>query len=207
MLVCQNPRERKASRHILLFSLAVVVAIVLGWISLPPRIIPPPDPAAPVTVYVMNQDFHSRLILPNQEDEFVQYAYGDWQYFALYEQNIRTALAALFLPTQGALGRRSYSNLQTLEQETAERYNGALLRFNVASARVSQLLESLNARIERNIDTAIINQRNRMTFVQDDQDYTLLHNSNHELARWLEALDCEVEGFVMWSGFRVEQPS
>lgn len=207
MLVCQNLRERKASRHILLFSLAVVVAIVLGWISLPPRIIPPPDPAAPVTVYVMNQDFHSRLILPNQDDEFIQYAYGDWQYFALYEQNVRTALAALVLPTQGALGRRGYSNIQTLEQETTELYNGSLLRFTAANTRVIQLLESLNARFEQNIDTAIVNQRNRMTFVQDEQDYTLLHNSNHELARWLEALDCEVEGFVMWSGFRVEQPS
>ncbi|PSB67177.1 DUF2459 domain-containing protein [filamentous cyanobacterium CCP1] len=191
----------------LLFSLAVGAAIVLGWVSLPPKIIPPRDPAAPVTVYVMNQDFHSRLILPNQEDEFVQYAYGDWQYFALYEQNVRTALAALFVPTQGALGRRGYRDLQMLEQETDELYNGSLLSFEVASGRASQLFESLNVRFEQNIDTAIVNQRNRMTFVQDDQDYTLLHNSNHELVRWLEALDCEVEGFVMWSGFRVEQPS
>jgi hypothetical protein len=195
-----------ASRRLFLLSFAALLAIVLHWVSTPPTIIPPADAAVPATVYVMNQDYHSRLILPTQDGGLVQYAYGDWQYFALYQQTVRTALAALLVPTQGAFGRREYPSLRDLQQATTTLYNGSLLSFTVSSTKAAQLLEALNARFDQNVDTAIVNSLNRMTFVQDSQDYTLVHNSNHEVVAWLEALGCQVEGFVMWAGFRVQEP-
>lgn len=194
------------SRRIFLLTFTALLAIVLNWLRTPPTIIPPADVAVPVTVYVMNQDYHSRLVLPTQNGGLVQYAYGDWQYFALYRQTLRTALSALLIPTQGAVGRREYPSLRDLQQATTALYNGSLVSFTVSNTKAAQLLESLNARFEQNIDTAIVNPLNRMTFVQDEQAYTLIHNSNHEVVEWLEALECQIEGFVMWAGFRVQQP-
>ena len=69
----------------------------------------------------------------------------------------------------------------------------------------AQLLKSLNKRFNQNIDTRIVNPRNNLAFVQDDQDYTVFHNSNHELVNWLEELNCQVEGFVTLPNFKVKQ--
>jgi hypothetical protein len=193
-----------SSRNGLLFGLIVLMTIGLGWLLTPPTIIPPAQVAAPVTVYVMNQDYHSRLVLP-QDESWVQYAYGDWQYFALYQQSVRTALQALLVPTQGAIGRRTYSSIRDLQQAT-EFYDASLIGFTVSNGRVTQLREQLNARFNRNIQTVIVNSLNKMSFVQDERDYTLLHNSNHEVVEWLEKLGCQVEGFVLWSGFQVREP-
>ncbi|WP_416669276.1 DUF2459 domain-containing protein [Egbenema bharatensis] len=193
-----------SSRNMWLFGLTVLMTIGLGWILLSPTIIPPAEVAAPVTVYVMNQDYHSRLVLP-QDESWVQYAYGDWQYFALYQQSVRTALQALLVPTQGAIGRRTYDNIRDLQQAT-EFYNGSLVSFIADNQNVAQLVEQLNSRFNQNIETVIVNPLNRMSFVQDERDYTLLHNSNHEVAEWLEALGCQVEGIVLWSGFQVQEP-
>jgi hypothetical protein len=190
-------------RPILSFTLAVLLTIGFSWLSTPPTIIPPNDVTVPVTVYVMNQDYHSRLILPT-ESGFVQYAYGDWEYFALYQQTLQTALAALLIPTQGAFGRRAYPSLRDLQQATTTLYQGSLLSFTVSQAKAAQLLDTLNTRFEQKIDTAIVNSLNRMTFVQDHRDYSLLHNSNHEVVEWLEALDCQVQGFILWAGFQVQ---
>jgi hypothetical protein len=192
-----------SSRNILLFCLGLLLAIALGWIVTPPRIIPPTEVATPATVYVINQDFHSRLVLPTSDERLVQYAYGDWQYFALHNQTPRTALKALFLPTQGTLGRSVYNDVNTLQQ-VIDAYDLSLLHLTVEQEQVTQLRQALTDEFNQNKETAIVNTLNRMAFVQTDQDYTLLQNSNHRVVEWLEALDCQVKGFVMWAGFRVQ---
>lgn len=74
----------------------------------------------------------------------------------------------------------------------------------MAKAKALQLAQALDQRFNRNIDTRIENPQTGLTLVKDEQEYTMLHNSNHELVEWLEQLDCQVEGFVMWSNFQVK---
>lgn len=192
------------SRRIALFILAVLVCALLAWVGSPTIIIPPAHPVAPVAAYVVIQGYHSNLLLPDRDRGYIQYAYGDWHYFALNQQDWSNAAAALLMPTPGTLGRRDFSNIDNVRQRIDPNRNQTLLKLVVAEAKVAELLKVLNERFNRNINTRVENSRNGLSFVQDEQDYTLLHNSNHELVVWLEDLDCEVRGFVMLPNFQVK---
>jgi hypothetical protein len=171
-------------------------------IASPAVIIPPVEPVQPVTVYVVDLGLHSRLVLPDDKEGLVQYAYGDWRYFALNEQDLRSGIAALLIPTQGTLGRRKYENIDQLQQVTND--DITILNFAVARAKARKLQKLLEQRFQQNINTQVFNPVNQMNFVKDDMDYTLYHNSNHELVAWLEYLDCRVEGFVLLADFQVK---
>jgi hypothetical protein len=186
--------------------LAVLSASLVDWVTSPAIIIPPVETALPVTVYVIEQNFHARLVVPDSSNGLMQYAYGDWRYFALNEQNLRNGVSALFLPTQGTLGRRRYDNVAELQLSVEAAEGSTLLNFQVAGAEASQLLQSLGDRFHQNLDTQVYNPLTEMFLVQDDQDYRMLHNSNHELVTWLQDLKCQVKGFVLWADFEV-QPS
>ncbi|MDH6076741.1 DUF2459 domain-containing protein [Chrysosporum ovalisporum FSS-45] len=185
------------------FILAIVALISLVLIASPTAIIPPANPEEPVTVYVLDLGLHSRLVLPDNQG-LIQYAYGDWRYFAFNQQDSATGIAALLIPTQGTLGRRKYENFAQLQQ--AMNTDVTILNFAVATAKVTQLKKSLDKRFNQNIETKIFNPVNQMNFVQDELNYTLYHNSNHELVVWLKNLDCRVNGFVLVANFQVQLP-
>jgi hypothetical protein len=189
-------------RIAILFLLGLVSVLVL-WVLSPTVIVPPAAVTDPVTVYVVDVGLHSRLVLPDRNGGLIQYAYGDWNFFALNQQDLSDALVALLIPTQGTLGRRRFSNVAELQQWAG---GETILNFAVAGTKAVQLLDSLNARFNRHIDTRVENQVTGLTFVHDDLDYTLLHNSNHEVVVWLEELDCRVKGFVMLPKFQLESP-
>ncbi|MDM9383875.1 DUF2459 domain-containing protein [Chlorogloeopsis sp. ULAP01] len=190
-------------RRIITFTLIAVTCVFLIWIFTPASIIPPARPTAALTVHVLDLGLHPELVLPDNNGELIVYAYGDWNYFALNNQGFTDGLAALLIPTQGTLGRQKYSNIEQLQQTVKEK-DLTLLSFKVAKAKALQLSQTLDQRFNRNINTHIENPQTGLTLVKDEQEYTMLHNSNHELVEWLEQLDCQVEGFVMWSNFQVK---
>jgi hypothetical protein len=165
----------------------------------PATIIPPINPINPVNIYLSDYGVHARLIMPSDKDKCLEYAYGDWQYFALHQQDWLTGAAALFLPTQGALGRKlkNCDRLQLLGRK-----NNSLLSIAVEKIKVDRLLKVLNSYFDRPGTMQIENPHTGMTLVPYDRTYTVLHNSNHELVRWLQDLGCRVEGFVLWANFK-----
>ena len=187
--------------YVFLLLFLVIVGFIL--LSSPTFIIPPTTPTAPVTVYVIDYGYHSRLVLPDGEGKFVQYAYGDWRYFALNRQNLVNGIAALLYPTQGTIGRRQFDNLAEF-QEQLKSNRDTLLGFEVAEAKADQLLKLLDRRFRQNLPMQVKNPRNHLTFVPDDRDYIMFHNSNHELVKWLQNLDCRVKGFVALPNFQVK---
>lgn len=184
----------------------LLFSVVVGFILLgsPTFIIPPTAPAAPVTVYVIDYGYHSRLVLPDGKGKLMQYAYGDWRYFALDRQNLGNGIAALLYPTQGTTGRRQFNNLAEFQWQL-ERDRNTLLGFKVAEAKAARLLKLLDRRFRQNLPMQVKNPRNHLIFVPDDRDYTMFHNSNHELVAWLKNLDCRVKGFVALPNFQVKR--
>jgi hypothetical protein len=185
-------------------SAIVLVSIAIGlliWISSPAVVRPPIRPSNPTVIHIAEHGLHSRLVLPLNQGELIQYAYGDWKYYALGQQDWQNTIAAILIPTQGALGRRTFSNLIEFQQ-TSQQEQATILSIAVASAKVEQLRQALNQRFDRQLSTYAENPHTRLTLVRDEQDYTIFHNSNHELVEWLQALDCRVHGFVLWANFR-----
>ncbi|BAZ03570.1 hypothetical protein NIES3974_01990 [Calothrix sp. NIES-3974] len=192
-------------RRISLFFLVIlaIIGLIAGiLLASPAIIIPPVEPVQPVTAYVVDVGLHARLVLPDEEGGLVQYAYGDWHYFALHQQDWGSGIAALLIPTQGTLGRRKYQDIAEFKQGIGNHIT--VLNFAVSGVQAKKLQKSLEQRFQQNMNTQVFNPVNQMNFVKDDMEYTIYHNSNHELVVWLEDLDCRVEGFVLLANFQVK---
>jgi len=194
-------------RHkiILLIATIFIVAKLVTLIFSPTVIIPPTEPVEPVTVYVVDYGFHSRLILPDRTGKLIKYAYGDWQYFALQNRDVLTTLKALLIPTQGTLNREKLSNLNTLREIAEAQRRVNLLEVEVAQEKMLKLREKLEDRFYQNIDSKITYNGDRSQFVKDDQDYTMFYNSNHQVVKWLEAMECKVKGIIILPSFQVNR--
>ncbi|AFZ48024.1 hypothetical protein Cyast_2074 [Cyanobacterium stanieri PCC 7202] len=190
-------------RTILLIATIFIVVKLSTLIFSNTIIIPPTSPLKPITVYVIDYGLHSRLILPDRPPTLVQYAYGDWEYFALQNRNLLTTLKALLIPTQGTLKREEISNLATLKKTVNAQPRINLLELEVSEEKMLKLRSKLEQRFEENIDTKITYNADRIQFVKDDQEYTILHNSNHQVVEWLQAMGCEVKGIIFLPNFEL----
>jgi hypothetical protein len=176
--------------------------MILAWITVPATIIPPTAPLNPVMVHVAGSGIHARLLLP-EGDRWLQYGFGDWDYYARRQQTLLNGLLALLWPTPGALGWGEIASLDRF-RTGFEAAGGQLLSFEVPIAQVNQLQQSLHTRFQRQMAAGQVdNPVNNLSLVKDDQTYSVLHNSNHELAEWLESLDCQVESLGFWITFRL----
>lgn len=189
-------------RRLGLFLVAIVGTLFLAWFTVSATIIPPAAPQNPVTVHVAEFGFHARLLLP-EGDGWLQYGFGDWDYYARRQQTLLNGVLALLWPTPGALGQGEVDSVDRFRADS-ESAGGQLLSFDVPGARVKQLKHSLHTRFEQQIpDGQVYNRVNNLRLVRDDRPYSVLHNSNHELAEWLKVLDCQVESLGFWTAFRL----
>ncbi|WP_035991581.1 hypothetical protein [Leptolyngbya sp. KIOST-1] len=193
-------------RRLAFFFLALVGTVVLAWVTVPATILPPVAPANPTTVHVVEIGIHARLLMP-VGDRWRQYGFGDWDYYARREQDLLSGLQALLWPTPGALGWGEFESLEAY-RGAFEAVGGEILSFDVPLERVEELQDSLHSRFDRQIPAGqVFNEVNNLRLVRDDQTYSVFHNSNHELAGWLEALDCRVRHLGLWISFRLGNPT
>ncbi|HYO08812.1 MAG TPA: DUF2459 domain-containing protein [Tepidisphaeraceae bacterium] len=163
---------------------------------------PPPAPGS-VAVFLTDYGRHSSILLPNDAGVLTEFAFGDYQWFALGETSMGKAVRAMLFSSGSTLGRRTLA--PTGEAEQVARATGAahVARFEAPRERVDALRSQLDARFEERIDTVTYNPLSQLWFVRDEESYGLLHNCNHVTARWLRALGCEIRGTAMFSNFKV----
>jgi hypothetical protein len=166
---------------------------------------PPADPKDPVVVVLIDYGHHSGVILPEPGGAWVEYAFGEWDYFALNKTDLCTGMIALGCPNQGTLGRRVHPKADVRDLMDGVR---AEERFplTVSRERSEALRGRLEERFQRRIDTKVYNPVHQLTFVKDDETYICWNNCNHVTAAWLEELGCEVSGWACFSDFCVEPP-
>jgi hypothetical protein len=167
-------------------------------------IIPPKNPAQPVTVLVTDYGKHASLLLPDPRGGMEEYAFGDWYYFALGHNNLLAGLFALIHSPQSTLGRRwvainadaPYAN----ELVGAKRTESLL----VNADRVAALRHDLDREFARHLDSEVYNAAEKMQFVRCDESYNLLHNCNTVTAEWLRKLGAKTQGLALYSRFQVK---
>jgi hypothetical protein len=167
-------------------------------------IITPHDPVDPVSVFVLDYGRHSSLALPTtDEPTLVEYAYGDWDWFALDKSEWHDAFPTLFWPTRGALGRRSLDVEPTPASVLQFVRCEEVLEIRVSGRCVSGLATELNRQFNNRIDTLHYQPLYDLTFVHADRSFHLFHNCNHAVADWLRKIDCRVRGPTFRADFVV----
>jgi hypothetical protein len=169
------------------------------------HVMPPPHPSDPRPVFIVDYGRHSSLVLADGRGGLTEYAYGDWEWFALNENGFSDAMRALFYSRHSTLGRRKMLGPATCPAIADELKAKNVEELSAARERVDALLIQLDEQFERHAETRVFNHDNQMWFVQDDEHYALLNNCNDRTARWLKSLGCRIEGNGLSSDFRVVQ--
>jgi len=186
---------------LLLLLAAGVFFWITGCIS---TVTPPENPEDPVTVYLVEATCHAGVVLPAPRGGMMDFAYGDWDWYAQNHDSWYHAFDTVLWPTQGTLGQRRLpsGDLSALQP----RFPGYSLRpFQASRKKVALLLDRLQARYARNRAGAVYNARFDLTFVKDDPGYWFLHNCNDEVADWTRILGCSVSWVPIRSGLRLAQ--
>jgi hypothetical protein len=188
--------------------IAVAMALLLGAAGTGcSTIVRPPDhPAQPVTVYLTDEFIHSSVIVPLDDGQHVEYAFGDWTYAALNRHDPFHTFRALFFSPQGALGRR-YLHIDPDSKELAPELKGITVnKFVVDHDRVRALVAKLDARFVPTRSQAE-NPDNHFWWVTVDDSYALWSNCNTLTKTNLRELGCDVENHSVFAIYDVKQPA
>jgi hypothetical protein len=157
-------------------------------------------------VLLLDHGRTASLILPDETGSAIRWAYGDWNYYALRRTSLWDGAAALFWPTQGALGRMELGGPVEIESVRLR-----LGRIGFDHAHLLRVERSAAARLhlqltglyEANAATEVRTPSVGLHFVHHPIRYTWFHNSNHVTAAWLRRLGCRVSGPTARSNWRV----
>lgn len=185
-----RPRHRWW-RRLLLGGAAV--AIVFLWFGCTSTVTPPSHVTDPATVFLLREAMHTGLVLPprSADEEFVEFGFGDWSWFALGNDDWYHVFATVLWPTQGTLGRRTFG------ARTADE-----LRQRVHWAELSPVVverdeaAALRARLQREHDArqneAVVRADLGWVFVPYDQSYWFVVTCADVAADWFRELGCSV---------------
>lgn len=183
---------------------ALLIGLALGSGGCAAIIRPPAHPRDPATVILVDYGYHSSLILPKGDGSSAEYAYGQWEYFALNQDDLWHGILAITCPSQGTLGRRDLevpADVSILKPLVGCREMVPLV---VSRPLAEALRARLEVRFRRHPETSVRNDQYGLTFAKDDETYICFHNCNHEVMTWLSELGCEVRGCEWFANFRMD---
>lgn len=169
-------------------------------------LVPPAGVDRGTQVLVLDHGRHTSLVIAAGKQRSVRYAYGEWRWFAERRQGPLRVFPVLFWPTEGALGRRALARSAT--RDALEGYVPTIRHawsFEVPAKAATTLRSSLDRRFARAIGGAVARPEYALTFVPDPRSYSLTHNSNHAVARWLRELGVTVRGWPVLARWRVAE--
>ncbi|MDX6751744.1 hypothetical protein SH611_18210 [Geminicoccaceae bacterium 1502E] len=182
-----------------------MLAVLAPWLAgCGTTIRPPPAPAEPARIAVLDHGRHTSLLVEDGPAGMVRWAYGDWEWYALGRTGPAQGSRALLGPSPAALGRRRLAG--PLGPEAVAREVGVPVEQAFYLEVEESRLERLKARLDAIFDRAagpLESARFDLAFVPHPVPYSLAHNSNRVVAAWLEELGCEVEGAAVLASWRL----
>lgn len=167
------------------------------------HVTPPARVEDPVVIYLADYGTHASLVLPNDDRTLTEWAWGDWQYFALAQTGFTGGIRAIFFSDSSTLGRRSLSTRRDADAIRDHLQARRVVAMRVERQSLRDLKLDLTQRYAANIDGEIWNEDYQQHFVPENLRYHAFNNCNHETARWLRALGADVGWVALTGNFRV----
>ncbi|MFT6078206.1 MAG: hypothetical protein ACI8UD_002014 [Planctomycetota bacterium] len=192
--VKRSRKRRRRRRQVM--SLMNVLAVTFLTFGCTSTIRPPLDPVDPVVVFVLSEAMHTGIVLPpdpgssGNPDQYVEFGFGDWSWFALANNSWHNAFSTMLWPTQGALGRRTFG-ARTAEQLRNRASWAKLQPILVSREKAAQLRRRLQAEFDSARKLVVVRQSLNFKFVPTEYSYWLLHNCADLAVDWLQELDCD----------------
>ena len=168
---------------------------------------PPNNVADSVPIYLTDYGRHTSVIMPLSDQHMVEYAFGDWNWFAKNESSGLSAVRALLFSKGSTLGRRYF--VKTNDVGELMRLSGAERVEKLAASRekVKRLTDRLDRAYTKRIDTWHFNPLTHLDHVRSSRHYWGLDNCNNVTASWLRELGVQTSGWPILSKFKVDRAS
>lgn len=205
-----NAIDGRPARAVRALAIAVLVGaalfvVVASLTACSATIIEPRIVQDPVRVYIADYGKHASVVLPGPDGGSVEYAYGEWGWFALNKDQWWRAPGVVLLPTRGALGQSEWPAFASADDAHGHMLVERVLELVVERERAASLERRLRERFEDHADTAHYNPRYGLEFVHDADAYWIFNHCNTAVAAWVRELGCEVRGETLLGDFRVRR--
>ena len=164
---------------------------------------PQPQIKDSVEFFLSDQGRHSSLLFPSSTGEWIEFTYGEWEWFAKNNDHWHRVPLVLFLPTQGTLGRRTFRDLNTLKKTYHPRSGIKLISLRADKSLLDRLRKKLEIYFLKSKGQALFNPTYQLYFVPHQASFHIFHLCNHHIAEWLEELNYEVNGWVTLSDWEL----
>jgi hypothetical protein len=180
---------------------AFILICVGALIGCRTTVTPPQDVRDPVTVAFTDYGRHTSIILPVKQNEWAEYAAGDWAFFALGHNDVLSGLRALLGIGDWTIGRRYLNFSPTLPGAAQKLGVARVVTFRAERSYSDTLHESLDAIFKAHRDQVFYSSYSGLYHVIGSEHYYIFHNCNHSTANWLRLLGCDVDGSSITSSF------
>lgn len=197
-------RRRRTRRQ---FATVAAIAIVSGCHGCTSTVTPPANVVDPVEVFLLREAMHTGIVLPpsRPDDEFVEFGFGDWSWFALGNDEWYHVFATVLLPTQGTLGRRTFG-ARTADDLRARVTWAELAPVAVERTKAAALRARLELEHREHFVDAVRRPELGWTFVPWDHSYWFVVTCADMAADWFRELDCSVGWVPIRAGLAVATP-
>lgn len=212
----------------------LVAVVVVGLAGCAMRVDPPVGVHEPTTVYLADYGYHASVLLPRDDGMLSEFAFGQWEWFALNHCEWYHALGIALLPSPGTLGTRIVApprdetavtrpatgprpcgvcgQCPADAQHARNEFAAALwaqevFALRVERSRAAALRDRLQAEYDAARETEVYNPQVRLTLVRTKKVYWHHQNCNSVVGVWLEALGCRVTGGRSFAVFEVFAPA
>jgi hypothetical protein len=181
----------------------VLVALVAAGCTT--TVIPPKNVTDPVNVYLTDYGRHSSILLRDPEShQLKEFAFGDWNWFAINQNTSGDAVEALFFSPGSTLGRRQLDASDDIGDVHKKTEALTVQSFCASREKVNRLLAHLDGAFNSHLDTITYNALMQFWFVRTPDAYSVWHNCNRMTTRWLNYLGCQTKGLGAFSKFKVQ---
>lgn len=191
-----------ATRHVAAAQLAKppkwLLALLLWTAGCTSLVKPPTDVDRPVEVLLIRDARHRGLLLPN-ECGYVEFGFGEWDWYALGNDAWYHVFPALLWPTKGTLCRRQH-HAYSLDAVRAALSWAEFEPFVVEHDAAEALRNKLEATFAARVGERVQQPYTGLDFVPDDNSYWLFDNCADACAVWLRELGCTVS----WVPIRID---
>jgi hypothetical protein len=139
-------------------------------------------------VFVLKDELHRGLVLPSPTG-YVEFGFGDWEWYALQRDAWYRVVPTVLWPTPGALSRREFAGADAAQLRAALPW-AQWQPVVVDAARAERLRQRLQAQFDRGIGALVLRTDLAMQFVPWDRSYWFADTCVDALVEWLRELGC-----------------
>ena len=143
--------------------------------------------------------------MPNDARTMHEFAWGDFDWFALGEQSIWSGFRALLFSNGSGYGIREYRNQFTIPELKAANGARSIYSIEVENDKLEKLHQELLSRYKTKTARLVYYPNDSMVFAFSKEHYWFGYNCNHKTCDWLKSLGCEVHGIAMFGGIKMAE--